>query len=238
MQDNTNQINPEEPSDDIDFSALGQTGQLTFQINTGHLFLELREKWKHYERSFLKAVVEDAFITTLTEKKVYRSIALPPEERAKEIERLSERYALHLSMIHKSKDAFPFPSFFLVEDPEGSQVIDFSASCEVGPLDRHFPLFFALQLSLMDFEAVPSFLSAHLHNSFAGDNERFLDFLSRLSRRYPALFTGVQQQEVETFCQSLSIPPSAEDKSVGRAEEPVSKGGFTLNRQVLILYYM
>ncbi|RZK13117.1 MAG: hypothetical protein EOO46_00635 [Flavobacterium sp.] len=238
MQDITNQINPEELSDNLDFSALSQTGHQTFQINTGHLFMELLKKWKHYERSFLKSVVEDAFITTLAEKKVYRPIALPPEERANEIKRLSERYALHLSMIHKSTDAFPFPSFFLVEDPAGSQVIDFSASCEVGPLDQHFPLFFALQLSVIDFEAVQAFLNAQLLHSFAGDKESFSHFLSRCSRRYPALFTEVQQREVEDFCQSLSHPPSTEDRSVGKAEEPAAKGGFTLNRQVLILYYM
>lgn len=208
-----------------------------YTINTGHVYSCLLDNWQQLDRSFLQKDIEEAFVTTLAQKKVFHTDSLPVENREKEVQRLSERFNAESKFIKDYKDAFPLVGFHTINNNGQTEFVDFDAACVLALEDPFFPLFFSLQLFFTDVLETHAFLNYHFVYTFGDDSEALSEFISNCGKKYPQLYTEVRKDEIGEFISSLT-KQKAEESTVEALQESTVGDGFTNNRKILFLHYL
>lgn len=222
----------------FDPSSISDPYKEIYKIDTGNVFCDLQQKWKDYDQSFLLSEVQNAYVTTLSYKKIFRPIAMEKKEWEKAVHDLERQYLTESRRIADSDDAFPFTDFFLVKSKGETQVIDYSSACVLDLQDAAFRLFFSLQLTLTDILEVKSFLAFHLQTTFEEDEKAFTQYLADCQKKYSLLFNEIYTQEIKEFINALQESQIELKMGIEGSDDADGKSEYTLNRQVLLMYYL
>jgi hypothetical protein len=157
----------------------------------------------------------------------------PPDEvdHSAYIKNLEFRYKRDVANLTELKD-FPFPQYYLFYLGGVPVAVGFfEKRYVVKTTDPYFDLFFVLKILQTDIMELDRFLQFQLENNFQECAE-FISFLKAICSKYSELLEDRHTPILTDFTDSLS------KKNESRVEAAKSISDYTLNRQVLFMYYL
>lgn len=202
-----------------------------YDINSGYIFTELQYSFNNFSKEFLLDQVWEAYRKLVSNIPLISYSATEDEGAAAYIKNLEFRYnrdVVNLSDLIE----FPFPKYHLFYNGgEPIAVGMFEDRYVVKLEDPYFDLFFVLKMLQTDVMGLQQFLQFQLQNSFQNQPD-FVSFLKAVSSKYADLLEARHTPLIKDFIDSLTT------KNVSDVEDRRSHPDFTLNRQVLFMYYL
>jgi len=203
-----------------------------YVIDAGEIFIELQHDFKRFSTDFLRNTVWKAYQELVVSKSIF-SISADDEHQRAYLNNQKEPYEQDW-LNNNNISGFPFPDYYLyTAGKEVFALASFTERIIVGPGDVHYDLFFTLKLLQTDVMHTSGFLSFHWNEGFGKDNNRYTPFLKAISLKYDAYLKDAYTPLIDLFIETHKTAVK-EDAKV-EAGEPK---GFTLNQQVLIMYFM
>ena len=202
-----------------------------YDINSGYIFTELQYAFNNYSKEFLLDQVWEAYRKLVSNIPLISYSATEDEGAAGYIKNLEFRYKRDVANLSDLME-FPFPKYHLFyTGGEPIAVGMFEDRYVVKLEDPYFDLFFVLKMLQTDVMELQQFLQFQLQNSFQNQPD-FVSFLKAVSSKYADLLEARHTPLIKDFIDNLST------KNVSDVEDRSSNPDFTLNRQVLFMYYL
>lgn len=166
-----------------------------FDINTGWIFSDLEKQFRKFDRNFLIEKVEPALQSCLLKNEVVT--LLKDENNRDYFEKARSEYLNFRS----EEGKFPLPGFFISQD----RLYQYDSECILNINDTHFPLFFALKLSLASLMDVHQIIAYQLKTNFHRNITKLEQFITVLLIEYKELINENVKQLADGFMQDCKL---------------------------------
>ncbi len=172
-----------------------------YDIETSHIFDELREHWKNYDRDFLRSKVMGAIMDVHRSHDLITHFNDGSEYNRGKIEGV-------LKWMQTKKDEtdndFPLEWEYIGGRFNGEfYTVAMDECCIVNKADGGFDILFAVQYSMTPIKNCDDFLTHHLKKSFDSNLEKFGDFMENICLEYKKFLSAKHEPFFRRFIEKL-----------------------------------